>query len=144
MKTVPISAFLPSNEPGKASQNAALQQVKDFFRPELLGRLDEVVFFHPLSDQQLCEIAEKMLSQLEERAKHQGYRLSHTPQTVDFLVGQCKREYGARELRKCIVRAVEQALADAILDGSAQPDIAMVADVCQQQIVLRPLELTTA
>ncbi len=141
----PDIGFSASGTGYQASQTAALQQVKEFFRPELLGRLDEVVIFHPLTDQQLSEIAEKMLLQLEQRAKHQGYTLSHTDQTVAFLVGQCKREYGARELRKCVVRAVEQALADAILDGSAQPNTALIADVCQQQIVLRPLaSLTTA
>ena len=56
----------------------AVEEAKKWFRPELLGRLDEVIVFRPLAEENLCAIAEKMLCQLEQRAARSGYRLRHT------------------------------------------------------------------
>ena len=64
----------------------AVEEAKKWFRPELLGRLDEVIVFRPLAEENLCAIAEKMLCQLEQRAARSGYRLRHTPQVA--CVGQ--------------------------------------------------------
>lgn len=118
------------------AQKAAMEKAKEYFRPELLGRLDEIVIFHPLASQQLEQIAEKLLIQLEQRAEKQGYLLTHTPETVEFLAQKAKGEYGARELRRYVVRAVEQALADAILQGTAQPNTLLVAQIQQGEVVL--------
>ena len=51
----------------------ALQEAKDYFRPELMGRLDDVVLFDPLGPAQLAAIADRLLCELEERAARQGY-----------------------------------------------------------------------
>lgn len=126
----------------ETAQKAAMEQAKEYFRPELLGRLDEIVMFHPLQIHELEQIAEKLLLELEQRAKHQGYSLSHTKQTVEFLAQKTKKEYGARELRKHIVRVVEQAMADAILDGTACEGACLVADVVENEIVLYSKQLT--
>ena len=53
----------------------ALQEAKDYFRPELMGRLDDVVLFDPLGPAQLAAIADRLLCELEERAARQGYTL---------------------------------------------------------------------
>ena len=57
----------------------AIEEAKKWFRPELAGRLDEMIVFRPLADDSLCAIAEKMLCQLEQRAARSGYQLHHTP-----------------------------------------------------------------
>ena len=96
-----------------------MEEAKKWFRPELLGRLDEVIVFRPLAEENLCAIAEKMLCQLEQRAARSGYRLRHTPQVGAALAARAQSAYGARELRRQVDRAVEQALANRIAAGTA-------------------------
>ena len=107
----------------------ARQEAKTFFRPELLGRLDDIIVFHPLTDDNLCIIAENMLSGLEKRAEKGGYRLMHTARLPRALACKAKSPYGARELRHTVDRAVEQALADRIAAGDAAPGASFTADV---------------
>ena len=106
----------------------ALQEAKDYFRPELMGRLDDVVLFDPLGPAQLAAIADRLLCELEERAARQGYTLRHTPAAAAALAGDTVPAYGARELRRKVSRAVEQALADRIAAGTARPGVLFVAD----------------
>ena len=106
----------------------ALQEAKDYFRPELMGRLDDVVLFDPLGPAQLAAIADRLLCELEERAARQGYTLRHTPAATAVLAGDTVPAYGARELRRKVSRAVEQALADRIAAGTARPGVLFVAD----------------
>ena len=106
----------------------ALQEARDYFRPELMGRLDEVVLFDPLGPSQLAAIADKLLGELEQRAAAQGYTLRHTAAAAKTLAGDTVPPYGARELRRKVSRAVEQALADRIAAGTASPGAAYTAD----------------
>ena len=116
-QTSPLGFGTQEDAFDKQSQQA-MAEVKRYFRPELLGRLDEVVVFHPLKRQELIQITEKLLCQLEERAAAQGYRLDHQPALAQALVGEENSPYGARELRKKVSRAVEQAMADGIAQGT--------------------------
>ena len=73
----------------------AVEEAKKWFRPELVGRLDELIVFRPLSDESMSAIAEKMLCRLEVRAARSGYQLRHTPQ-----VGPCWRPVPARPMER--------------------------------------------
>ena len=97
----------------------AVEEAKKWFRPELIGRLDELIVFRPLAEENLCAIAEKLLCQLEQRAARNGYQLRHTPQVGAALAARAHSAYGARELRRQVDRAVEQALANQIAAGTA-------------------------
>ena len=111
---------------------------------ELLGRLDEVIVFRPLAEENLCAIAEKMLCQLEQRAARSGYRLRHTPQVGAALAARAQSAYGARELRRQVDRAVEQALANRIAAGTACVGQHWTADCAADgSIVLREDETIT-
>ena len=122
----------------------AVEEAKKWFRPELLGRLDEVIVFRPLGEENLCAIAEKMLCQLEQRAARSGYRLRHTPQVGAALAARARSAYGARELRRQVDRAVEQALANRIAAGTACVGQHWTADCAADgSIVLREDETVT-
>ena len=97
----------------------AIEEAKKWFRPELVGRLDELIVFRPLAEDSLCAIAEKLLGQLEARAARNGYQLTHTPRVGAVLAARARSPYGARELRRQVDRAVEQALANQIASGTA-------------------------
>lgn len=120
----------------------AIQEAKEFFRPELMGRLDETVLFEPLGPRQLAAIADRLLCELEERAARQGYTLHHTAAAAQCLAGDKVPPYGARELRRTVSRAVEQALADRIASGTAHAGKVYTADAAPDgSIVLQESDL---
>ena len=126
-QTAPLGFGAAAAENKRRGQQA-IQEAKEFFRPELMGRLDEVVLFDPLGPAQLTGIADRLLCELEERAARQGYTLRHTPAAAKALAGEKVPPYGARELRRTVSRAVEQALADRIAAGTAHPGTTYTAD----------------
>lgn len=127
-QTSPLGFGAAAAETRRRGQQA-IQEAKEFFRPELMGRLDETVLFDPLGPEQLAGIADRLLVELEQRAARQGYTLHHTPAAAKVLAGDKVPPYGARELRRTVSRAVEQALADRIAAGTAQPGTVYTADV---------------
>ena len=114
----------------------AIAEAKGFFRPELVGRLDELIVFRPLGQESLCAIAEKLLAQLEHRAAHSGYTLTHTARVCQALAARANSPYGARELRRQVNRAVEQALADQIASGTVQTGARYTADCAEDGAVM--------
>lgn len=127
-QTSPLGFGAAAAETQRRGQQA-IQEAKEFFRPELMGRLDETVLFDPLGPEQLAGIADRLLVELEQRAARQGYTLHHTPAAAKVLAGDKVPPYGARELRRTVSRAVEQALADRIAAGTAHPGTVYTADV---------------
>lgn len=107
----------------KAAEQGVLSEARRAFRPELLGRMDELLVFHPLGAQALAAIAEQLLTELEARAQKAGITLTHTPEAAALLAqtettANGDVDYGARNLRRTVTRRVEQCLADAMLHGS--------------------------
>ena len=140
-QTAPMGFGAADGEAARRGKQA-LQEAKSFFRPELMGRLDETVLFDPLGPQQLAAIADRLLCELEERAARQGYTLHHTAAAARCLAGEKVPPYGARELRRTVSRAVEQALADRIAAGTAQTGAVYTADAASDgSIVLREQDL---
>lgn len=140
-QTAPMGFGAADGEAARRGKQA-LQEAKSFFRPELMGRLDETVLFDPLGPQQLAAIADRLLCELEERAARQGYTLHHTVAAARCLAGEKVPPYGARELRRTVSRAVEQALADRIAAGTAQTGAVYTADAASDgSIVLREQDL---
>ena len=126
-QTAPMGFGAAGAEKDRRGQQA-IREAREFFRPELMGRLDETVLFDPLGPEQLAGIADRLLCELEEHAAGQGYTLRHTAAAAKALAGDKVPPYGARELRRTVSRAVEQALADRIADGTAQPGTVYTAD----------------
>ncbi len=106
----------------------ACEEAKQFFRPELIGRLDEMIVFRPLAQTHLCAIAQQFLERLETRAAQKGYTLTHTPRLPSVLATKSASPYGARGLRHTVECAVEQAMADQIATGEIVAGQAYVAD----------------
>ena len=141
-QTAPMGFGAAEGETARRGKQA-IQEAKEFFRPELMGRLDEVVLFEPLGPQQLAAIADRLLCELEERAARQGYTLHHTTAAARMLAGEKVPPYGARELRRTVSRAVEQALADRIAAGTARAGTVYTADAADGRIILQESDLAT-
>ncbi len=105
------------SEPTQKREEAMKEALKATFRPEFLNRLDEIVYFSPLSKDDLEKIAALLLDDLKERAKEGGISLSFDPSTAALLVKESKdiALYGARPLRRTLRRLVEDALSLALL-----------------------------
>lgn len=131
--------FAASEETAFDRQAAqAVEEAKRWLRPELVGRLDEMIVFRPLGEQSLCAIAERLLDQLEQRAAHSGLTLHHTDRVGPALAARARSAYGARELRRQVDRAVEQALADRIAAGDAPDGGRWLADCTEDgEIILQ-------
>jgi len=104
------------------------EALREFFRPEFLNRIDEVVEFHPLSKEQLGAIVELQLRRLRDRLTERGLGLEVTDAAKEQLVETgWDPTYGARPLKRAIQRLVENPLALRLLEGDfAEGDTVLV------------------
>ncbi|USS90753.1 ATP-dependent Clp protease ATP-binding subunit [Fructilactobacillus carniphilus] len=94
------------------------EQVKQFFRPEFLNRIDETVYFHSLTKSELHQIVKLLTHKLVTRVEAQGYELRLTPAAIDAVVAKgYQPEYGARPLRRAIQTLIEDPLSEDLLAG---------------------------
>lgn len=118
---------------GEISENAKAEVnrlLKASFRPEFLNRLDETVFFKPLSKEQIGKIVELMLSELKARLEEKQLSLSLTKAAKDKLIeGGYDPVYGARPLKRYMQRALETMLAKSILKGECKVGDTLIVDV---------------
>jgi ATP-dependent Clp protease ATP-binding subunit ClpC len=97
-------------------RNVVLDKLKQTFRPEFLNRVDEVIVFHALTQEQVKQIVDLLLSQVAQRVVGQGMRLSVTDEVKDLLAREgFDRTLGARPLRRAIQRLIEDPLSEALL-----------------------------
>ena len=93
-----------------------IDSLKDFFKPEFLNRIDEIIVFNDLSEATLSKIAEKMLCELTKRLEENGITLKISDETAMLLAKiASKQNLGARPLRREIIRMIENPLAEFIL-----------------------------
>ncbi len=98
--------------------------LQQYFRPEFLNRLDDIIIFHRLSREHIRDIVNIQLNQLAERIKEKGIELSWTDALVDYLAtAGYDPQYGARPLRRLIQKEVEDLMAKAIIAGQVGPQI---------------------
>ncbi|TDF74583.1 ATP-dependent chaperone ClpB [Candidatus Syntrophosphaera thermopropionivorans] len=98
--------------------------LQQYFRPEFLNRLDDIIIFHRLSRENIRDIVNIQLNQLAERIKEKGIELSWTDALVDYLAtAGYDPQYGARPLRRLIQKEVEDLMAKAIIAGQVGPQI---------------------
>lgn len=96
-----------------------MSELERFFRPEFLGRLDEVVVFRRLGREELKEIVEIELSKVRERLSEKGLKLELTDEAKELLIDKGGDvDYGARPLRRAIGQYVEDPLSEELLRGS--------------------------
>ncbi|HEY9858510.1 MAG TPA: AAA family ATPase, partial [Candidatus Obscuribacterales bacterium] len=107
------------------------EELKQYFRPELLNRLDEIIVFRQLTREEVKQISDLMVRELSNRlSEEQGITLQITERMKDRLVAEgYNPSYGARSLRRTITRLLEDALAEAILSGRIYSGAIAVVDV---------------
>ena len=126
-----------ANEMGKDRAMKALQQ---FLRPEFINRVDEIVYFNKLTEENFLPIARLMLDELKGSLKEKGLTFTYDDGLVKYLVGKSySATYGARNLRRTIQKEVEDLLASEIINSFDQPITQIAATAEDDKVVLHSL-----
>lgn len=96
-----------------------MDAVKQTFRPEFLNRLDEVLIFHPLTEEDMRKIADIQIQKLVDRMETKGIHLDVSESARELLTENgYDPSYGARPLKRAIQSLLQNAVADALLENS--------------------------
>ncbi|ALF52453.1 MAG: ATP-dependent Clp protease ATP-binding subunit [Nostoc sp. TH1S01] len=106
------------------------EELKQYFRPEFLNRLDEIIVFRQLNREEVTQIADIMLKEVFGRLTEKGITLEVTERFKDRLIQEgYSPSYGARPLRRAIMRLLEDSLAEEILSGRIKDGDTALVDV---------------
>lgn len=124
----------------KRMKSNVMNEIKLIFRPEFLNRIDEILVFHPLSQEEMKKIVGLMCKEFATRAKEQlGIRL-HIRDSVKKHIAEtgADQKYGARPLRRAVQNQLEDKLAEAVLSGQIQRDSEVIVGVSKKEINFIP------
>ena len=103
-------------------QEKTMKALREFLRPEFINRVDEIITFNHLSEQNFLAIADIMLSELRQSLENRGLRLTWDDAVRDILVKEAYSvTYGARNLRRTIQRRLEDPISEKIIDSFEHP-----------------------
>ncbi|MER7800877.1 ATP-dependent Clp protease ATP-binding subunit [Streptomyces parvulus] len=112
-----------------------MEELRTRFLPEFLNRIDDIIVFHGLTEQDLSRIVDHLLAQSERRVHAQGMTLKVTDAAKKLLIAHGHQpEFGARPLRRTIQTELDNRIADLLLGGEAEPGDTIVADVVQDSL----------
>lgn len=120
-------------------QEAVMEELRARFKPEFLNRLDDVIFFHRLEEDDLVSIAGRMLDSVRGRLSGLGVSLEASEEALRRLADPGKeREQGARPIRRAVRRYVEQPAADLLLRQAVGKGDTLCLAVAGDQLTLQP------
>ena len=129
------------NADGTIDENAKAQVqalLRRSFRPEFLNRLDEIVFYKPLTKANVTKIIDLQIDKLNQRLEDQQIRVELTPAAKDAIVdASYDPQYGARPLRRYVQHTVETMLSKRLLKGDILPNQTVTVDAVDGQLELR-------
>jgi len=119
----------------ESMKDKVLNEVKQFFRPEFLNRIDAQVVFHALSEDHIREIVDLMIADLEKQLSEKQITIEVTNEARDYIGREGYDEtYGARPLRRVIQNLIEDKLSDLILDGTVEEGNDVLVDFVDEEI----------
>lgn len=134
--------FTGADKEGKTQyekmKDNVIEELRRTFRPEFLNRVDEIIVFHQLDEENLKAIVDLMLKDVSKRLAEKHIYMEVTPAARDYLTKEgFDPIYGARPLRRAIQRMVEDNLSEEILKGTVSPGDSVIADVEDGRLVFR-------
>ncbi|MEE0969557.1 MAG: AAA family ATPase, partial [Clostridia bacterium] len=120
----------------KKQDETITNALKSTFRPEFLNRIDDIIIFNKLSHENICSIAALMLSEVSKRISDMGIGV-HFDESVTELVAKEGFDpvYGARPLRRAIVRMVEDVFSGEVLEGKVKNGDSLIAKVSEGKVI---------
>ena len=119
------------------TKKEVLEELKKELRPEFINRIDDIIVFHKLTDDEISQIIDIMLKNVENRLKTQRIEIEIKPKVKDLIAKQgVDKNFGARPLRRTIQSLLEDKLAEEILDGNISTEKVNKVDVKNEKIVI--------
>ncbi len=120
------------------ARDVVMQMLKTSFRPEFLNRLDEIVFYRPLTKTDLIRIVDLLIADLEKRLANRQLKVEVTDSAKEYIVETGSDPvYGARPLKRYLQSKVETLLARRIIAGDAEPGSTLVIDKNENGLFIR-------
>ena len=128
----------PDGSITEEAQAAVMAELRRSFRPEFLNRLDETIFFRPLTKENLTGIIDLLVEGLRRRLKEQNLNLELTDAAKALVIGRGYDPlYGARPLRRVLQSSVETLIARTILRGDLQSGATITVDARDGELICR-------
>ncbi len=113
-----------------------MQALKSTFRPEFLNRLDDIIVFNRLDDEDIKKIASIMLSEIKKRISDIGVDISFDDTVVEYVSRKgYDRVYGARPLRRAITNLIEDSFSEAMLEGKIKAGDTVTAKIADETVI---------
>ncbi len=120
------------------TKKEVMAELKKEFRPEFINRIDEIIVFHKLNDDEINKIIDIMLEEVKKRLKNQKYEVEFTPKVKELISSKgVDKAFGARPLRRTIQNIVEDRIAEAILENKVQKGKLAKIDVKDDKIIIK-------
>ena len=115
-----------------------MKALREFLRPEFLNRVDEIITFNHLTEENFLGIADIMLSELQQNLAERGLQVNFSEDVRQYLVKEAYSvTYGARNLRRTIQKALEDPISEKIIDSFDHPISSIYIQVENNEIVLK-------
>jgi ATP-dependent Clp protease ATP-binding subunit ClpC len=103
---------------GENTKKILLKQLRNKFPPEFLNRLDDILYFNSLTNDNLREVIKIEINKLNKRVEELGYNLSYDTNVIEYIFDQIKddKEFGARPIMRTIQDVIENEITDALLE----------------------------
>lgn len=132
-----IASSAIMNLSGKEQEDAVKNELKNFFKPEFLNRLDDIITFNPLGKDEAYEIVKLLFKDLQKSLENKGIKASLSENAALLIAKDgFDPDFGARPLRRAIYDLIEDKLSDMILADKLNENDEIVIDAKNDEIVI--------
>jgi len=123
----------------KKAEELVMSEVKRLFNPEFLNRLDEIIVFNALTDNDLVQILDLLVGQMNQNLAQKNISLTLSPEAARWILEKTcvDRSYGARPLRRALQKYVEDPLSEALIQGEIHPPAVLEVTVENEALYYR-------
>ncbi|EJQ4637287.1 AAA family ATPase [Campylobacter upsaliensis] len=125
---------------GKEQEEAVKAELKSFFKPEFLNRLDEIITFNPLGENEAYEIVKLLFKDLQKSLENKGLKATLSDEAAKFIAKEgFDEDFGARPLKRAIYDKIEDKLSDMILSDTLSLNDTISIDLKENEIVINKI-----
>ena len=136
-KTLGFGESSKEKEEYEEIKKEVTKELKRELRPEFINRIDEIIVFHKLNDEDMKKIAQIMLKQVENRLKEQKFFIEIDSSVADMIINKgIDKTFGARPLRRTIQNLIEDKISEEILDGKLNKNKKSTINVVENEIIV--------
>ncbi|EAI8157540.1 AAA family ATPase [Campylobacter upsaliensis] len=135
-----IASTAIMNLKGKEQEDAIKTELKSFFKPEFLNRLDDIITFNPLGENEAYEIVKLLFKDLQKSLENKGLKATLSDEAAKFIAKEgFDEDFGARPLKRAIYDKIEDKLSDMILSDTLSLNDTISIDLKENEIVINKI-----